>query len=47
MKQVTLLFSWRRREQCASVALVLKRLILVTRSHIDLLRVASAACPAL
>ncbi|WP_370657237.1 putative leader peptide [Frankia sp. ArI3] len=25
---------------------MLKRLILVTRSHIDLLRVASAACPA-
>ncbi|WP_419469306.1 putative leader peptide [Candidatus Frankia alpina] len=25
---------------------MLKRLMLVTRSHIDLLRVASAACPA-
>ncbi|WP_347272474.1 MULTISPECIES: putative leader peptide [Frankia] len=25
---------------------MLKRLILVTRGHIDLLRVASAACPA-
>ncbi|WP_368861379.1 putative leader peptide [Frankia tisae] len=46
VKQVTVSFSWRQPEQCASVALVLKRLMLVTRSHIDLLRVASAACPA-
>ncbi|CAO5160937.1 hypothetical protein FAIPA1_10596 [Frankia sp. AiPs1] len=37
---------WRRSITCASVALVLKRLMLVTRSYIDLLRVASAACPA-